>query len=334
MSAHHDMVFAARAIAEYLENSATDVIFCSLSLSFTYGLYQLLTAMLVGATLVLERNFAFPATALEIIEHERVTGFPGVPTMFALLRNFGGLAHYDLGSLRYITNAAAPLALDHIHTLRAIFPQAKFYSMYGQTECKRACYLPPEELDRRPGSVGIPLPGTETYIVDEADRRVPPGITGELVLRGAHLMRGYWGQPAETAKRLRPGPTPGEAVLYTGDLFRADEEGFLYFVSRQDDIIKSRDRKVSPNEIENALHDLPGVREVAAVGVSDELLGEAIKVFIVPEDGACLDERDVRTFCAQHLEDFMRPKYVEFRAELPKSGNGKTVRKDLRVCVA
>lgn len=334
MCGHADMVFATRAIATYLENSADDVIFCALSLAFTYGLYQLLTAVLVGATLVLEPNFVFPRKALEVMTRERVTGLPAVPTMYALLLRLGRFTGHDLPSLRYLTNAAAPLPVPHIRALRAAFPGAKFFSMYGQTECKRACYLPPEEVDRRPDSVGIPLPGTRAYVVDHAGNRVPPGAVGELVLAGPHLMRGYWDNPEATARRLRHGPVPGEPVMYTGDLFRADEEGFLYFVSREDDIIKSRGEKVSPLEIEQALHDLPGVREVAAIGVPDDLLGEAIKVVVVPEPGARLTAREVRAHCARHLEDFLVPKLVEFRDELPKSGNGKTIRSALRVCAA
>ena len=334
MSLHRDMVFASRAIADYLGNTADDVIFCSLSIAFTYGLYQLMTSMLVGATLILEKNFVFPYRALEIMAHEGVTGFPGVPTMFALLLGLKRPNEYDLSSLRYITNAAAPLPVQQLLEVRAIFPQALFFSMYGQTECKRTCYLPPAELDRRPGSVGIPLPGTDVLIVDSDGRPVPAGATGELVVRGPHLMCGYWEKPEETTKRLRPGPDPGELVLYSGDLFRMDEEGFLYFVSRADDIIKSRGEKVSPNEIESALHGLPGVLDVAAVGVPDEVLGEAVKVFVVREEGATLSERDVRSFCAARLEDFMVPKHVEFRTSLPKSDNGKILRKNLRICAA
>src|SRR5664280_357080 len=164
MSLHRDMVFAASAIAGYLDNSPSDVIFCSLSIAFTYGLYQLMTAMLVGAALVLENNFVFPHRALEVMAREGVTGLPGVPTMFSLLLGVKKLDRYDLSSLRYITNAAAPLSVDRIRHLRSAFPQAKFFSMYGQTECKRACYLPPEELDRRPSSVGIPIPVSYTHL--------------------------------------------------------------------------------------------------------------------------------------------------------------------------
>jgi long-chain acyl-CoA synthetase len=333
MSLHRDMVFAASAIAGYLDNSPSDVIFCSLSIAFTYGLYQLMTAMLVGATLVLEKNFVFPHRALEVMVREGVTGLPGVPTMFSLLLGVKKLDRYDLSSLRYITNAAAPLPVDRIRQVRSAFPQAKFFSMYGQTECKRACYLPPEELDRRPSSVGIPIPGTAAAVVDGDGSPVPAGTIGELVVRGPHLMSGYWGKPEETAKKLRPDPASGDMVLHCGDLFRMDEDGFLYFVSRADDIIKCRGEKVSPNEIENALYELSGIADVVAMGVADDVLGEAIKVFVVRDEGSGLIERDIRAFCAQRLEDYMVPKYVEFRTKLPKSENGKTLRKDLRVCV-
>ena len=334
MAAHRDMVFAATAIATYLKNTADDVIFCALSLAFTYGLYQLITGVLVGATLVLEKNFVFPSRALEVMCRERATAFPGVPTMFALVLGLASLPEYDLGSLRYLTNAAAPLPVRHVAGLRAAFPQARIFAMYGQTETKRTSYLPPEELDRRAGSVGLAIPGTEAYVADERGRPVPPEVVGELVVRGPHLMRGYWGQPEETARRLRPGPNPGEQVLHTGDLFRMDADGFLYFVSREDDIIKSRGEKVSPTEIEHALFGLAGVRDVAAVGVPDPLLGEAVKVFVVRDEGATLTERDIRAHCARHLEDFMVPKHVEFRAAVPRNENGKTLRAELRTCVA
>jgi amino acid adenylation domain-containing protein len=334
MSTHRSMAFLAQSISTYLENSADDVVFCALPLAFGYGLYQLIVCTYVGATLVLERNFAFPARALEIMARERATGFPGVPTMFALLLRLHNLAGFDLRSLRYITNAGAALPVKHLLALHEAVPQTRIYSMYGQTECQRICYLPPEEITRRPDSVGIPIPGTEVYIVDEGGRRVPPGIAGELVVRGSHVMRGYRGKPEETLVRFRPGPLPGEMVLHTGDLFRMDEDGFLYFVARKDDIIKSRGEKISPHEIVNALCALSGVSEAAVIGVPDEVLGEAIKVFVVPDEGAVLTEQAIRAHCACHLEDFMVPKYVEIRPELPKGATGKINLRELKACVA
>jgi len=195
--------------------------------------------------------------------------------------------------------------------------------MYGLTECKRVAYLPPEELDRRPGSVGIAIPNTEVWVVDEEGNRVGPGVVGELVVRGAHVMQGYWEKPEETAKVYRLGRYPAERILYTGDLFKTDEDGFLYFVGRKDDIIKSRGEKVAPKEVENVLYALEGVVEAAVIGVPDPILGQAIKAFIVPAKDIALTERDVLRHCAAHLEDFMVPKHVEFRDNLPKTSSGK-----------
>ncbi len=329
MSAHSNVVAAASSIIQYLKNVPEDIVINVLPLSFDYGLYQLLMTFKFGGTLVLEKSFAYPAAVLRLMEKERVTGFPGVPTMFAILLQMD-LSRYDLSSLRYITNTAAALPPSHIRQLRQKFPWAALYSMYGLTECKRVSYLPPEELDRRPDSVGIAIPNTEVWIVDENGHRVGPGVVGELVVRGSHVMRGYWEKPEATAERYRPGPIPGEQVLYTGDLFKMDEEGFLYFVARKDDIIKSRGEKVSPKEVENVLYSLDGVVEAAVIGVPDDILGEAIKAFVVRRDGNTLTERDVLRHCSRHLEDFMVPKYIEFRSELPKTPSGKIKKTDLR----
>jgi acyl-CoA ligase (AMP-forming) (exosortase A-associated) len=329
MSAHYNVVAAAASIIQYLENVPEDIVINVLPLSFDYGLYQLLMTFKFGGTLVLERSFAYPAAVMKLMEKERVTGFPGVPTIFAILLQMD-LSKYDLSSLRYITNTAAALPPSHILQLRLKFPWATLYSMYGLTECKRVSYLPPEELDRRPGSVGVAMPNTEVWIVDEDDNRVGPGVVGELVVRGSHVMRGYWEKPEATAERYRPGPIPSERVLYTGDLFKMDEEGFLYFVARKDDIIKSRGEKVSPKEVENVLYSLDGVVEAAVIGVPDEILGEALKAFVVRRDDNTLTERAVLRHCTQHLEDFMVPKYVEFRSELPKTTSGKIKKTGLR----
>ena len=280
-----------------------------------------------GGTLVLERGFAYPAATLKRIEEERVTGLPGVPTLFAVLLQMD-LSGYDLSSLRYITNTAAALPVSHITRLRDRFPWVRLYSMYGLTETKRTLYLPPEQLDVRPGSVGIAIPGTEVWLEDEAGRRLGPGQTGELVVRGRHVMRGYWGDAVATAQRFRPGAIPGERLCYTGDLFRMDEEGYLYFVSRQDDIIKSGGEKVAPKEVEAVLYSLPGVTEAAVIGVPDPVLGQAIKAFVVSSDPG-LTAADVLRHCRAHLEDLLVPRQVEFRAELPKTSSGKIRKTDL-----
>lgn len=327
MSAHCNVVFAVNSITTYLENVAEDIVICFSPLSFDYGLYQLLMVFKFGGTLVLEKGFTYPVQSLKRMEAERVTGLPGVPTIFAILLNMD-VSGYDLRSLRYITNTAAALPPSHIKKIGEIFPWATMYSMYGLTETKRTLYLPPEQLPYRPGSVGIAIPGTEVWLEDEMGSRLAPGEIGELVIRGGHVMRGYWENPEATAQRYRPGPIPGERVCYSGDLFRQDEEGFFYFVGRGDDIIKSRGEKVAPKEVENVLYDLPGVVETAVIGVPDPILGEAIKAFIVTSDST-LTEKEILRHCRTHLEDFMVPQIVEFRSELPKTSSGKITKKDL-----
>lgn len=327
MLSHLNMVSACTSVSTYLGLRADDTVLCALPLAFDYGLYQLLMCARVGATLVLERSFTFPVKVLEVMVRERVTVFPGVPTMFAMLMNLQTLPSFDLGPLRMITNTAAALSEAHIQRLRALFPRATLFSMYGLTECKRVTYLPPEQLDVRPTSVGRGMPNEEVWLVDEAGQRLPNGSTGELVVRGSNVMLGYWDKPEATAQRLKPGPViggqAGSHVLYTGDLFRTDSEGYLYFVARKDDIIKSRGEKVSPKEVENALYAIEGVFEAAVIGVPDDLLGQAVKAFVVCQPGVTLTEREVIRECLSRLESFMAPKHVEFVDALPKTDTGK-----------
>jgi long-chain acyl-CoA synthetase len=329
MMTHQNIDAAATSITTYLGNTSDDIILAVLPISFDYGLYQVLMAVKLGATLVLEKSFAFPQAILNRITQENVTGFPLVPTMAALLLQMKDLKPGQYPTLRYITNTAAALPPAHIARLQELFPTTTLFSMYGLTECKRCTYLPPAHLTTRPGSVGIAIPGTEAYVVDDDGAALPFGSTGELVIRGPHVMKGYWENPEATAKALRPGPLPQEMVLYTGDLFRTDEEGFLYFVGRKDDIIKTRGEKVSPKEVENVLYALAGVREAAVVGVPDPVLGLAIKAVVALETFSTLSATDVIRHCARNLEDFMVPKHVEFRDQLPKSENGKIARRQI-----
>jgi acyl-CoA synthetase (AMP-forming)/AMP-acid ligase II len=329
MLSHRNMLTAATSISAYLEIAADEIILNVLPLSFDYGLYQMVMAFRAGARMVLEKSFAFPPQVLQLAVEEGVTGLPGVPTIFAMLTSMKTLSSYDLSKIRYVTNTAAALPVKHITSLRELFPRARIYSMYGLTECKRCTYLPPEDLERKPSSVGIAIPTTELWIVDEYNQRVGPGEVGQLVIRGATVMQGYWEKPEQTARKLKPGPLPGERVLYTGDYCKLDEEGYLYFVARMDDVIKSRGEKVPPKEVEVALADIPGVREAAVIGVEDELLGQAVKAFVVLEPDANLTEKQVQLSCQAKLENFMIPKYVEFVRELPKTTTGKIKKTDL-----
>lgn len=328
MCDHGSVVFVAETIARYLKNDERDVVLSVLPLAFSYGLYQLLATVAAGGTLVLEESFAFPELVVETMARERVTGFAAVPTIFArlLTMDLGGA---DLSSLRYLTNAAAGLPVEQVRRVRALFPRAQLYLMHGLTEVARTMYLPPDQADARPASSGLPLEGTELWLEDEEGKRLGPCQVGELIVRGRHVMRGYWGAPELSARRFRPGEIPGERVCCSGDLFYTDADGYFYFVSRKDDMIKSRGRKVAPREAEDILYRIPGVLEAAVIGIPHPELGEALKAFIVAP-GAGLIEAAVIAHCRKHMEEFMVPRAVEFVAELPKTASGKLRRMDLR----
>jgi amino acid adenylation domain-containing protein len=330
MLTHRNMLTAATSISAYLEIVEDEVILGVLPLAFDYGLYQMIMAFRVGARLVLERSFTFPGQVLALMVEERVTGFPGVPTIFATIAGLKSIKQYDLSAIRYVTNTAAALPVKHILLLKDLFPQARIYSMYGLTECKRCTYLPPEDLDRKPESVGIAIPNTELWIVDEEGNKVGPNTVGQLVIRGATVMKGYWEKPEATAKKLKPGPLPGEMVLWTGDYCRLDDEGYLYFVGRMDDVIKSRGEKVPPKEVENALMNISGVREAAVIGIPDDLLGQAVKAFVVLDPGVQIADKDLHKECQKRLESFMVPKEIVIVPELPKTTTGKIKKTDLK----
>ncbi len=198
--------------------------------------------------------------------------------------------------------------------------------MYGLTECKRVSYLSPEELDRRPSSVGKAIPNTEVYLIDDAGNVINhPDTVGELVVRGSTVMRGYWNRPEENARALHPGLYLGEQVLHSGDLFKQDDDGFLYFIGRRDQMFKSGGEMVSPKEIEDVLCSCPGITEAAIVGVEDAILGHAIKAFVVA-DKECLSlvtQKSIIEYCTAHLKGSMIPKSIEFRTELQRDKNGK-----------
>lgn len=329
MITHQNAAASATSVISYLRITPDDVILNALPISFSYGLYQVLMAAKVGATLVLEKSFVFPHSIFQKIKAEHVTGLPIVPSIASTILQSKTLQAGAFPHLRYITSAGSALPSSHAGRLQELFPAAEIYSMYGMTECHRGTWLPPDQLFSRPGSVGIAIPNTEAYVVDDNGTEVAPGVVGELVIRGAHVMKGYWENPAATASALRPGRHPWEKVLYTGDLFRSDAEGYLYFVARKDDVIKTGAQKVSPKEVENAIYSLPGILEVAVIGVPDPILGTAIKAVLVVGPKAGLTERDVLRHCAKYLEDFMVPKIVEFREGLPKTESGKIRRRQV-----
>jgi long-chain acyl-CoA synthetase len=332
MMTHQNMVFTAGSVAQYLRLEPDDRIMNVLPLAFDYGLYQLLMALRIGGTLVLERSFAFPAQTLKRIAAEGVTTFPGVPTVYATLVAMKSPGVYE--SVRRLTNTAAALPPSFHDRLHEIFPNALIFRMYGLTECKRVSYLEPELVDAKPTSVGKPIPGTEAFVLRPDGTRVEPGESGILHVRGPHVMAGYWRAPEITAHWLREGPIPGERMLCTHDAFTVDEEGFLYFVGRTDDIIKTRGEKVSPIEVENALFAIDGIKEAAVIGVPDDVLGEAIRAYVVLEEGAELTDAEIVASCRTKLESFMVPRDVLFLDDLPKTPTGKVRKKSLTESLA
>lgn len=326
MLTHLNMITAAQSIISYIGNSPDDIILNVLPLSFDYGLYQVLMAFLFGGTVVIEPSFSFPVRILKLIEEEHITGFPVLPTICAILEKLHMFRENTYSGIRYITNTGAALPPTSIKSLMRSFPNARVFSMYGLSECKRVSYLPPEEIISRPLSVGKAMPNCEVWLEDEEGRRLPNGSIGELVVRGSNVARGYWRMPEETEKTFHPGPLPGERVLHSGDLFRTDGEGYLYFLGRKDDILKCRGQKVSPREIEDAALGIPGTLEAVAVGFPDDILGHAIRLYLVFEDGKEQTSEEIRIYLHSQLEDFKIPTVIEVCSELPRNNSGKTDR--------
>lgn len=330
MSTHHNVVSAARSIIQYLENDERDRILNVLPLSFDYGLYQVIMTFMFGGTLFLERSFLYLHTLLEKIDKEQITGFPIQPTITAMLLRMENLGLYDLHSVRYMTNTGAALPMEHIQTLRGLFPWVSLYSMFGLTECKRVGYLPPKYLDSHPGSVGHAMPNCEVIVVDEDGQPLPAGQSGQLVVRGANVMQGYWNDGALTQQTYQVGEYAADRTLFSGDYFHQDEQGFLYFEGRRDDIIKSRGERINTLEVEKQLLSIDSISEAAVVGIPDELLGNAIWAFVVQTGDEALDPPHIMRQCSQIMEPAAMPKQVVGLPSLPKNSNGKIDKNQLK----
>ena len=330
MMTHQSMVFTTWSLIEYLRLAEEERIMIVLPLAFDYGLYQLLMAITIGGTLIIEHSFNFPPTIFRKIEELRPTVFPGVPSIYAMMIAAFKKTGITFNSVKKITNTAANLPDEFVSDLKNIFPNALIFKMYGLTECKRVCYLEPELIDIKPNSVGKPIPGTEVFLLSPEGKPVSPGETGTLYVRGPHVMAGYWNKEELTKEMLKPGLIPGERILCAHDLFKMDEEGYLYFQGRNDDIIKTRGEKVSPVEIENTIHKFNGVKEAAVIGMPDEILGESIVAFISTHDHFQIGEKEIKQDCKSLLEPFMVPQKVIFVSEMPKSSNGKIDKSELK----
>ena len=324
MLSHENLCANASSIVEYLHLKHTDSIMVILPFYYSYGNSLLTTHIKVGATLVIDNRFVFPNVVLDLMEKEQVTGFAGVPSHFAILLRKSALRKYHLASLRYVTQAGGGMAPTMIEEFIQVVPHAKFFVMYGQTEASaRLTYLNPAFLKEKLGSIGKGIPGVQIRVLNEQGEEVESGQIGEIVARGRNVMLGYWNAPEETANVLK------EEGLWTGDLAKVDEEGFIYMVSRKKEMIKSGANRISPLEIEDVVSRMPGVMECAAIAVPDEILGEAIKLCVV-KNGVPFSENDLLLFCKKNLAAFKMPKVVEFIEALPKTSTGKIKRESLR----
>ncbi len=331
---HCNIVEGARSVASYLGNTEDDRILAVLPLSFDYGLSQLTTSFLVGAQVVLH-NYLLPQDLIRALARERITGLAAVPPLWIQLAALDWPASID-EHLRYFTNSGGAMPTATLAQLRRRVPRAKPYLMYGLTEAFRSTYLPPEEVDRRPTSIGKAIPNAEVLVVREDGSECAPGEPGELVHRGALVSMGYWNDPEKTAERFRPLPGQRrelvlpEIAVWSGDTVRKDEEGFLYFVGRRDETIKTSGYRVSPTEIEEVVYRSGLVAEAAAFGVDHPALGQAIVLVAQPADGKSADSKALIDACRAQLPAFMVPIHVDWLdSALPRNANGKIDRKAL-----
>lgn len=329
MLSHANVIAGASIVSEYLQIADADRILAALPFSFDAGLNQLMTAIQQGGTCVLIK-FLFAKDIVEMLSRERITGLAGVPSLWNLLAQKNSkLQDTPLPHLRYITNTGGALPVKNLTKLREALPETQVFLMYGLTEAFRSTYLPPAELDRRPTSMGKAIPNTEILVVDEEGKLCGPGEVGELVHRGPTVSLGYWGHPELTDRVLRPHPFPApgkglvEKVCYSGDLVKMDDDGFLYFVGRRDNLIKSSGFRISPTEVEEGLCKAGPVREAAVIGLPDEALGQRIKAFVVPQEGAEVEPDSLLETVSTILPRHMIPKSLEVVSELPKTSSGK-----------
>jgi long-chain acyl-CoA synthetase len=319
MLSHANLHANTSAIVEYLGLTGADSVVSVLPFYYSYGASVLHTHLSVGARVVLEPNLVFPNLVAEAIARERATGFSGVPSTFALLLARVNLASYDLSSLRYLTQAGGPMPPALVQRLRAALPGTRLFLMYGQTEATaRLTWLPPERIEEKIGSVGLPISGTRLEVRRDTGEAARPGEIGEVWVTGAHVMLGFLKDPVASSAVIR------EGWLKTGDMGRLDDEGFLYLAGRRSDMIKIGAHRVHPSDIEQVIGEVCGVAEVAVIGIDDEVLGQRVKAFVVA-DGERVPER-IRAHCRACLAAYKIPKQIELVASLPKTASGKVQR--------
>lgn len=327
---HRNLVEGARIVSGYLHISKDEKILALLPFNFDYGLNQLLSTLYCGCELVLFQYF-MPNELLKILEEEKITGLAAIPPVWAGVFNNKlcdiERKKYDLSSLRYITNSGGKIPVPSVKKIRAAFPKTDLYLMYGLTEAFRSTFLDPQEVDRRPDSMGKAIPDVEVEVVDGEGRPCPPDVEGELIHMGACIAKGYWNDPKKTAEVYRPCPLPGregEICVYSGDLVKKDKEGFLYFISRKDNMIKTAGYRVSPTEVEELLLGLKGVTEAVVFGLEDPELGYKIRAVITLDRE--LTTPEIIQYCKANAPAYLVPQEIFVVPAFPKTASGKVDR--------
>lgn len=329
---HRNLLAGVRSVTEYLTIERDDRLLAVLPLSFDYGLNQLSTAFHTGASVVM-LDHLFARDVVTAVVAEKITGLAAVPPLWIQLAD--AVWPNEPTALRYITNSGGSMPTTTLHKLRTLLPHTKIFLMYGLTEAFRSTYLPPDEIDRRPGSIGKAIPNAEILVVRADGSECAVNEPGELVHRGSLVAQGYWNAPELTAERFRTAPARSpelcipELAVWSGDTVRRDADGYLYFIGRQDDMIKTSGYRVSPTEIEEFALQTKLATEAVALGLPHPTLGQAIALLAVP--AGLQDEQALLDACRKHLPAFMVPLHVSWRTSLPRNPNGKFDRKLLTI---
>lgn len=330
---HRNLVAGAKSVSDYLSITAADRLLAVLPFSFDYGLNQLLSALLNGACCVL-LDYLLPRDVLTALDTHKITGLACVPPLWAQLAKLEWSPRIN-EHLRYLTNSGGKMPKSVLAAIRQRVPNGQFFLMYGLTEAFRSTYLPPEQLDSRPDSIGKAIPNAEILVVREDGTPCVAHEAGELVHRGSLVAMGYWNDPIKTAERFKPAPNQNPALPFTeiavwsGDTVTMDEDGYLYFVGRKDDMIKSSGYRISPTEIEEVVYSSGFAKEAAAIGIEHESLGQGVLVVLSLEQPEHYDEVLLMKHCQARLPNFMLPAKIIIMPNLPKNPNGKIDRKAL-----
>ena len=330
---HQNILAGAEIVSDYLRICQNDRLLSILTFGFDYGLNQLTSSFLKCAQLVLF-DYLFPKDILNAVSKYQITGLAAVSTTWIQLLQVAW--HDSMDSLRYVTNSGGRIPVEYVKKLRKRLPKVDIYLMYGLTEAFRSTFLEPSMVDKRPDSIGKAIPGEEVMVLGADDRPVEPGETGELVHRGRLVAMGYWGDPEMTAVRFRKNPHQladvpiDEIVVYSGDYVKMDNEGYLYYEGRKDEMIKCAGNRISPSEVEEILYSSGLIAEVVAIGIPHEIYGQVVFVVLslLPHENK--SERDMLSLCRKNMPAYMIPAGIEIWESLPKNTNGKLDRAKIK----